>query len=123
MADSVERFSGFADLYDEVRPVPPVAFTEVLSQLARMSRPAVVVDIGSGTGVSALIWTGRADRVVAVEPNGDMRSVAAARLRSERGTEFDLRRAGWRHRPPGRVRRRGDVFSVAPLARSRDDVS
>ena len=75
MADSIERFSGFADLYDEVRPVPPVAFTDVLSQLARMSRPAVVVDLGSGTGASAVIWTGRADRVVCVEPNGDIRIV------------------------------------------------
>src|SRR5207302_5969416 len=57
----------------------------------RMSRPAVVVDLGSGTGVSAVIWAGRADRVVAVEPNGDMRAVAAARLTSEQGTEFELR--------------------------------
>jgi ubiquinone/menaquinone biosynthesis C-methylase UbiE len=91
MADSVERFSGFADLYDEIRPVPPVAFTEVMSQLARVSRPAVVVDLGSGTGVSAVIWEGRADRVVCVEPNDDMRAVAAKRLTSERGTEFELR--------------------------------
>ena len=80
MTDSVDRFSGFAALYDEVRPVPPVAVTELLVQLARISRPAVVVDLGSGTGVSAVIWTGRADRVVAVEPNGEMRTAAAARL-------------------------------------------
>jgi SAM-dependent methyltransferase len=93
MTDSVDRFSGFAALYDEVRPVPPVSFTELLSQLARIARPTVVVDVGSGTGVSALIWTGRADRVVAVEPNGDMRAVATARLRSDRGTEFELRDA------------------------------
>lgn len=93
MTDSVERFSGFAALYDEVRPVPPVAFVELLSQLARMPRPDLVVDMGSGTGVSAVIWTGRARRVVAVEPNGDMRAVAAVRLRSERGTEFELRDA------------------------------
>ncbi len=93
MTDSVGRFSGFADLYDEVRPVPPMSFTELLSQLARISRPTVVVDVGSGTGVSALIWTGRAERVVAVEPNGDMRAVATSRLRSERGTEFELRDA------------------------------
>ena len=91
MTDSVERFSGFAALYDEVRPVPPVAFTEVVVQLARMSRPAVVVDIGSGTGVSAGIWAGRADHVVAVEPNEEMRAMAVARLRSHRGTEFELR--------------------------------
>jgi ubiquinone/menaquinone biosynthesis C-methylase UbiE len=93
MADSVERFSGFAALYDEVRPMPPVAFTELLVQLARMSRPALVVDLGSGTGVSAVIWTGRADRVVAVEPNEEMRAAAAARLRPERGTEFEMRDA------------------------------
>jgi SAM-dependent methyltransferase len=93
MADSVERFSGFAALYDEIRPVPPVSLVELVSQLARTSRPALVVDIGSGTGVSSVIWTGRADRVVAVEPNGDMRAVAAARLRSERRTQFEQRDA------------------------------
>jgi ubiquinone/menaquinone biosynthesis C-methylase UbiE len=53
----------------------------------------VVVDIGSGTGVSAAIWAGNADRVVAVEPNEEMRAMAAARLRSDRGTEFELRDA------------------------------
>jgi ubiquinone/menaquinone biosynthesis C-methylase UbiE len=93
MTDSVERFSGFAALYDEVRPVPPVALTELLTQLARTSRPATVVDIGSGTGVSSVIWTGRADRVVAVEPNEDMRATAAGRLRSRSGTEFEMRDA------------------------------
>jgi len=93
VTDSVDRFSGFAALYDEVRPVPPVAFTELLVQLARISRPAVVVDLGSGTGVSAVIWTGRADRVVAVEPNGEMRTAAAARLRPGGGTAFELREA------------------------------
>jgi ubiquinone/menaquinone biosynthesis C-methylase UbiE len=93
VTNSVDRFSGFAALYDEVRPVPPVAFTEVVVQVARISRPAVVVDIGSGTGVSAAIWAGNADRVVAVEPNEEMRAMAAARLRSDRGTEFELRDA------------------------------
>jgi ubiquinone/menaquinone biosynthesis C-methylase UbiE len=93
LTDSVERFSGFAALYDQVRPVPPVAVTELLTQLARISRPTLVVDIGSGTGVSAVIWTGRADRVVAVEPNEDMRATAAARLRPDSGTEFEMRDA------------------------------
>jgi ubiquinone/menaquinone biosynthesis C-methylase UbiE len=93
MADSVGRFSGFAALYDEIRPVPPVSFTELVSHLARTSRPALVVDIGSGTGASSVIWTGRADRVVGVEPNGDMRAVAAERLRSDSGTEFEQRDA------------------------------
>jgi ubiquinone/menaquinone biosynthesis C-methylase UbiE len=90
MTDSVERFSGFAALYDEVRPVPPVTFTELVTQLARIPRPAVVVDVGSGTGVSAVIWAGRADRVVAVEPNEEMRAAAATRVRSAGGTEFEL---------------------------------
>lgn len=93
MTDSIGRFSGFAALYDEVRPVPPESLTELLSQLARAPRPAVVVDIGSGTGASSGIWSGRADQVVAVEPNEDMRAVAAARLRSDLGTKFELRDA------------------------------
>lgn len=47
-----ERFSGFADLYDEVRPTPPADLGLLMaSYLGR--EPEVVVDFGSGTGLSS----------------------------------------------------------------------
>jgi SAM-dependent methyltransferase len=69
-------WTGFAGNYDRVRPTPPPALLDVLTQLAGNPRPALVVDLGSGTGLSTAVWAGRADLVVGVEPNADMRAQA-----------------------------------------------
>jgi SAM-dependent methyltransferase len=76
---NVERFLGFADVYDAYRPRPPMAVLDILTQLTQVSQPALVVDIGSGTGLSTAIWAGRAAAVVGVEPSADMRRQAEAR--------------------------------------------
>jgi SAM-dependent methyltransferase len=76
---NVERFMGFADIYDSFRPRPPLAVLDILTQLAQAPQPALVVDIGSGTGLSTAIWAGRAAAVVGVEPSADMRRQAEAR--------------------------------------------
>lgn len=51
---------GFAERYDRCRPRPPVALPELLPPLAGVRRPHLVVDIGSGTGLSTRIWAGHA---------------------------------------------------------------
>jgi ubiquinone/menaquinone biosynthesis C-methylase UbiE len=85
VAANVDRFSGFADVYDRFRPQPPAVIVDLLTQLAGRERPAVV-DLGSGTGLSTLLWTSRASSAVGVEPNGDMRAVAARRAAAARAT-------------------------------------
>jgi SAM-dependent methyltransferase len=77
--DAIARFTGFADLYDRVRPRPPAAVAELICQWGRTAEPDVV-DLGAGTGLSTRLWAGRAARVVAVEPSADMRAVAARRF-------------------------------------------
>src|SRR4029079_4399568 len=72
------RFSGFADLYDSYRPSAPSRLGPVPAAHAGAERP-VVVDLGSGTGLSTRWAAGWASRVVGVEPNPDMRAVAVAR--------------------------------------------
>lgn len=52
---------------------------DLLTQLAQMDRLRLVVDIGSGTGLSTRIWAGRADQVIGIEPNADMRAEAESR--------------------------------------------
>lgn len=82
MADNptaVERFSGFADLYDRGRPQPPPELAGLLSQYSGVERPRVV-DLGAGTGLSTAVWEGRAAHVTAVEPSADMRAVLERRL-------------------------------------------
>jgi SAM-dependent methyltransferase len=73
---NVERFSGFAALYDDVRPEPPAIIVEILTQLAGVDRPRLVLDLGSGTGLSTRIWMERAHQVIGIEPNDEMRTRA-----------------------------------------------
>ena len=74
---NANRFAGFADLYDSVRPTPPTALSDVLTRYAG-GRPALVVDLGCGTGLSTRWAAGWAARVIGVEPSADMRARAAA---------------------------------------------
>jgi len=67
---------GFAQRYDRCRPRPPAALPDVVPPLAGVRRPTLVVDLGSGTGLSARIWADHADEVVGVEPNDAMRAFA-----------------------------------------------
>jgi SAM-dependent methyltransferase len=78
-AATIERFSGFADDYDRHRPQPPEALAALLTQIAQCPRPALVVDLGSGTGLSSRYWSEKAERVVGIEPSADMRRTAMKR--------------------------------------------
>lgn len=71
------RFSGFAELYDANRPTAPARLGPLLARYAGVARP-VVVDLGSGTGLSSRWAAGWAETVIGVEPNDDMRAVATA---------------------------------------------
>jgi SAM-dependent methyltransferase len=49
---------------------------DLLTQLSGNPHPALVVDLGSGTGLSTAIWAQRADLVVGIEPSAAMRAQA-----------------------------------------------
>ncbi len=80
---NARRFSGFADLYDEVRPTPPSELATVLCAYAGVRRAGLVVDLGSGTGLSTRWAATWADDVIGVEPSSDMRERAAAATDAE----------------------------------------
>ena len=86
------RFSGFAHLYDDVRPIPPRDLGDVISFYCG-GRPDLVVDLGSGTGLSCRWASEWAAEVVGVEPSDHMRSVAEAMV--DKGTTRF--RHGWSH--------------------------
>ena len=71
--------AGFADEYDRFRPAPPAVLLDALARYAGSPEPARVVDLGSGTGLSTRAWADRADEVIGVEPNPEMRKVAERR--------------------------------------------
>lgn len=94
---NVERFMGFAEHYDTFRPQPPVMLVNILTQLAGVPHPALVVDLGSGTGLSTMLWTGRAARVLGIEPSTDMRQQAEIRAAQSANTASIEFRAGYSH--------------------------
>jgi SAM-dependent methyltransferase len=79
---NVERFTGYADCYDAYRPAPPTVLAQILTRLAQVERPRLVVDLGSGTGLSTTYWAERAEAVVGIEPSPDMRRQAEAQTKA-----------------------------------------
>src|SRR5579885_1228679 len=77
MTETSDIWTGKASSYDRARPTPPPALLDLLTQLIDTPRPTLVVDLGSGTGLSTAIWGERAERVIGIEPNADMRQEAA----------------------------------------------
>ncbi|MBN1286133.1 MAG: class I SAM-dependent methyltransferase [Anaerolineae bacterium] len=73
---NVARFSANAHAYNRRRPQPPAVLVDILTQLAGVETPALVVDLGAGTGLATRIWAGRAQQVIGIEPNDAMRREA-----------------------------------------------
>jgi SAM-dependent methyltransferase len=67
---------GFAAGFDANRPAPPHVLVEILCLEAQVDRPRLVVDLGSGTGLSTRVWADRAEEVVGVEASPEMREQA-----------------------------------------------
>lgn len=91
---NIERFTGFADLYDKYRPAPPAVLADLLTRMANVPRPALVVDLGSGTGLSTRYWADTADQVIGVEPTKDMRAQAEVQTEAKNV----IYREGFSHR-------------------------
>jgi SAM-dependent methyltransferase len=76
--DIVPRYSAKAEDYQRYRwPFDPQAAADLL-QATGLNASAVVVDIGAGTGLSSAPFLKLGCEVWAIEPNDDMRQVAAA---------------------------------------------
>jgi ubiquinone/menaquinone biosynthesis C-methylase UbiE len=78
--NNIRRFDGFGSIYNDNRPSPPAEVAAILTEY-RGARPQRIVDVGSGTGLSTFLWSGQADEIFGIEPNADMRAVAAGKLR------------------------------------------
>jgi ubiquinone/menaquinone biosynthesis C-methylase UbiE len=76
MKPSIERFTGFADVYDQVRPSPPEIIADLLLQLAQVEVAGRVVDVGCGSGLSMMMWVGKTRSIIGLEPSQDMRREA-----------------------------------------------
>lgn len=73
----IHRFTGRAESYLKGRPPYPEAVVDELERHG-LAPGSLVADIGAGTGAASLLFLRRGYRVIAVEPNDDMRAAALA---------------------------------------------
>ena len=74
--DPKDKFTGLAALYDQARPgYPSYALAALLSHCG-LSEGSTLVDVGCGTGIASRAFAELGMKVIGVEPNDDMRTVA-----------------------------------------------
>jgi ubiquinone/menaquinone biosynthesis C-methylase UbiE len=86
MPDNTNRFDGRAEDYDRYRQRYPTE--EVLIRLREwcgLTHDWIVADIGAGTGMLAEVFLENGNRVLAVEPNQDMRAQMRASVEQQLG--------------------------------------
>lgn len=82
--DPLSYFSDRGEDYEKYRPIYPAsAIDTILSGLGSPTQ-ITAVDVGAGTGIGARLLADRGVRVVAIEPNEDMRTAATP----HQGVEF-----------------------------------
>ena len=74
-AQRANSFGSVAEAYDRFRPGPPASALEWVLP----SPCGTALDVGAGTGALTRVLAGRADRVIAVEPDARMLEVLAQR--------------------------------------------
>jgi len=74
MTDNTQRFAGRAENYDLYRQrYPADQVIDQLSEWCGLTPQWLVADIGAGTGMLAEVFLDNGNRVIAIEPNADMR--------------------------------------------------
>jgi SAM-dependent methyltransferase len=74
------RFTGLAGVYARHRPSYPAAALDFIVQRCRLGPASVLVDVGSGTGISARMFAQLGVSVIGIEPNDEMRHQAEREL-------------------------------------------
>ncbi len=79
MTKHAERFTGRVEDYERYRLRYSTSVVDVLRERCQVSPDDLVADVGAGTGMLAEVLLQAGNRVVAVEPNAEMRA-ACSRL-------------------------------------------
>ncbi len=85
MPDPLKAYSRTAEKYARYRwDYAPEAIS-ALFHITGLKRSAHIADVGAGTGILTRHFNGRVARVYAIEPNHEMRTLAAQALRGQPG--------------------------------------
>ncbi|MGF1568189.1 MAG: class I SAM-dependent methyltransferase [Nodosilinea sp.] len=76
-------FSDRGEDYEKYRPIHPASAIDVILSDLGSPTQLVAADVGAGTGIGARLLADRGVRVVAIEPNADMRTAATPHERVE----------------------------------------
>jgi ubiquinone/menaquinone biosynthesis C-methylase UbiE len=76
MIDPVSRFSSRVGNYINYRPHYPIEVVETLRHECDLVPASIVADVGAGAGALTELFLSNGNRVVAVEPNREMREAA-----------------------------------------------
>ncbi|MHC4773616.1 MAG: class I SAM-dependent methyltransferase [Planctomycetota bacterium] len=80
MRDPTQRFSDRVDNYIKYRPSYPIEIIALLNEKCGLTEKTIIADIGSGTGIFTKLLLDNGNRVLAVEPNKEMRQAAELKL-------------------------------------------
>lgn len=80
MSDNTKRFSDRVADYIKYRPGYLQEVVHILERETKLNITKKIADIGSGTGISSLLFLRRNYAVIGVEPNKEMRSAAEQML-------------------------------------------
>jgi ubiquinone/menaquinone biosynthesis C-methylase UbiE len=84
MTDHTQRFTGRASDYEQYRErYDPAIILPRLRDWLTLAPDWIIADIGAGTGMLADVFLANHNRVLAIEPNADMRNACAAAHPSE----------------------------------------
>ncbi len=78
--ETTHKFTGKADVYSKYRPGYPAEYINYLISYNNLSQDSIIADIGSGTGILTRQLLDKKLKVIAVEPNNEMRDVAEKAL-------------------------------------------
>jgi len=82
LPNPMDRFTGRVESYRRFRPTYPEEVVDLLRRECSLTPGAVIADVAAGTGLLSEIFLAAEFRVIAVEPNAEMREACAA-LRSQ----------------------------------------
>jgi SAM-dependent methyltransferase len=88
------RFTGLAETYARFRPTYPAHAIEFIMAQCGLAQGSLVVDVGCGTGIASRLLAARGIDVIGIEPNTEMRCVAAASREPEGSGPAVVYRAG-----------------------------
>ena len=79
-----KKFNKVAEIYEKYRPKYPNEYIKYLIKQCKLNQNSLIVDVGAGTGIFTKQLLDENLKVIAVEPNNDMRKVLKEKLKNNK---------------------------------------